>query len=347
MNISYPFIRRPVGTTLLAIGLFLAGAVAYDFLPVASVPAVDFPTIRVSASRPGADPETMAATIAAPLERRLGAISGVTEITSAQFARPDRHHHPVRPQPQHRQRRARRAGRAQRRAQRPAARSADVADIPQIQSGAGADHDPGADLEDRSHRARSTTPPIRSSRSASCRCQASPTCRSNGAEQPAIRVRINPVALASTGVSYDDVRLAISQTNAQGAARRVRWRRSARKRIATNDQLRTVADYQSLVVKIGQRQCHPARRCGVGRAGHPQYQFGRLVQSAAGGAAGHHQADQRQRHRNRRPHPRIAPGNQAVDPRRHRHQCAVRPHPDDPRQRPRHAGTRWRPPSCW
>ena len=82
MNISYPFIRRPVGTTLLAIGLFLAGAIAYDFLPVASVPAVDFPTIRVSASRPGADPQTMAATIAAPLERRLGAISGVTEITS-------------------------------------------------------------------------------------------------------------------------------------------------------------------------------------------------------------------------------------------------------------------------
>ena len=82
MNFSYPFIMRPVGTTLLAIGLFLIGAVAYQFLPVASVPAVDFPTIRVSASRPGADPETMAATIAAPLERRLGAIAGVTEITS-------------------------------------------------------------------------------------------------------------------------------------------------------------------------------------------------------------------------------------------------------------------------
>src|SRR5512139_564469 len=82
MNFSYPFIRRPVGTILLAIGLFLVGAVAYQFLPVASVPAVDFPTIAISASRPGADPETMAATVAAPLERRLGAISGVTEITS-------------------------------------------------------------------------------------------------------------------------------------------------------------------------------------------------------------------------------------------------------------------------
>ena len=82
MNTSAPFIRRPVGTTLLAIGLTLVGAVAYAFLPVASLPTVEFPTIRVFASNPGADPETMAATIAAPLERRLGEIAGVTEMTS-------------------------------------------------------------------------------------------------------------------------------------------------------------------------------------------------------------------------------------------------------------------------
>src|SRR5499433_3996594 len=81
-SFSEPFIRRPVGTTLLAIGLFLVGAVAYRFLPVASMPTVDFPTINVYASRPGADPETMAATVAAPLERRLGEIAGVTELTS-------------------------------------------------------------------------------------------------------------------------------------------------------------------------------------------------------------------------------------------------------------------------
>src|SRR3981081_3858834 len=82
MIFSFPFIRRPVGTTLLAIGLFLVGAVAYAFLPVASMPTVDFPTITVTASRPGADPEIMAATVAAPLERRLGEIPGVTEMTS-------------------------------------------------------------------------------------------------------------------------------------------------------------------------------------------------------------------------------------------------------------------------
>src|SRR3954451_19873562 len=81
-SISAPFIRRPVGTTLLAIGLFLVGIVAYVFLPVSAVPNVDFPMIRVSASRPGADPSVMAATVAAPLERRLGVIAGLEQITS-------------------------------------------------------------------------------------------------------------------------------------------------------------------------------------------------------------------------------------------------------------------------
>src|SRR5207248_7311069 len=82
MNVCEPSIRRPIGTTLLAFGLLLVGLVAYRFLPVASMPTVDFPTITVSASRPGADPETMAATVAAPLERRLGEIPGVVELTS-------------------------------------------------------------------------------------------------------------------------------------------------------------------------------------------------------------------------------------------------------------------------
>lgn len=82
MTISEPFIRRPVATILLALGLLLCGLVAVRFLPVAPLPSVDIPTIVVFAARPGADPETMAASIAAPLERRLGEIPGVTEITS-------------------------------------------------------------------------------------------------------------------------------------------------------------------------------------------------------------------------------------------------------------------------
>src|SRR6266700_6244293 len=82
MSVSEPFIRRPSGTSLLATGLFLAGVVAYHFLPVAPIPRVDFPMITVSANLPGADPATVASTLAAPLERRLGQISGVSEITS-------------------------------------------------------------------------------------------------------------------------------------------------------------------------------------------------------------------------------------------------------------------------
>lgn len=82
MNPSALFISRPIGTTLLSIGLFLAGVVAYFNLPVASLPNADLPSVRVSAGLPGADPETVAATIAAPLERRIGEIAGVNELTS-------------------------------------------------------------------------------------------------------------------------------------------------------------------------------------------------------------------------------------------------------------------------
>ena len=82
MNPSSLFIGRPVATTLLTLGLALAGAVAYALLPVAPLPQVDFPTIMVQASLPGASPETMASTVATPLERTLGVIAGVSEITS-------------------------------------------------------------------------------------------------------------------------------------------------------------------------------------------------------------------------------------------------------------------------
>jgi hydrophobe/amphiphile efflux-1 (HAE1) family protein len=82
MNIAGPFIRRPIATTLLAIGVLLAGAWAFTLLPVSPLPRVDFPTISVSASLPGASPETMASSVATPLERRFGRIAGVTEITS-------------------------------------------------------------------------------------------------------------------------------------------------------------------------------------------------------------------------------------------------------------------------
>lgn len=82
MNLSRPFVRRPVASCLIAIALVLAGVLAYRLLPVAPLPEVDFPAIRVSASLPGASPETVASSVAAPLERALGAIAGVTNIYS-------------------------------------------------------------------------------------------------------------------------------------------------------------------------------------------------------------------------------------------------------------------------
>ena len=83
MSLSSPFINRPVATTLLTIGLGLAGALAYQLLPVAPLPQVEFPTIQISAGLPGASPETMASSVATPLERQFGRIAGVTEMTSS------------------------------------------------------------------------------------------------------------------------------------------------------------------------------------------------------------------------------------------------------------------------
>ena len=83
MNISTPFIHRPVATTLLTIAVGLAGAIAYFSLPVSPLPQVEFPTIQVSANLPGASPNTMASAVATPLERQFGRIAGITEMTSS------------------------------------------------------------------------------------------------------------------------------------------------------------------------------------------------------------------------------------------------------------------------
>jgi len=83
VSLSTPFIHRPIATTLLAVALALSGAIAYRFLPVSPLPQVEFPTVQVSAGLPGASPDTMASSVATPLERQFGRIAGVTEMTSA------------------------------------------------------------------------------------------------------------------------------------------------------------------------------------------------------------------------------------------------------------------------
>src|ERR1700675_1066349 len=83
MNISEPFILKPVATTLLVVAITLSGAVAYRLLPVSPLPQVEFPTISVNAGLPGASPVTMASSVATPLERQFGRIAAVTEMTSS------------------------------------------------------------------------------------------------------------------------------------------------------------------------------------------------------------------------------------------------------------------------
>ena len=85
MSISEPFIRKPVATTLLTIALALSGVIAFRLLPVSPLPQVEFPTIQVQANLPGGSPETMASSVATPLERQFGRIAGLTELTSTSY----------------------------------------------------------------------------------------------------------------------------------------------------------------------------------------------------------------------------------------------------------------------
>ncbi|MFI5211235.1 MAG: efflux RND transporter permease subunit, partial [Gemmatimonadales bacterium] len=85
MNIAEPFIRRPVMTTLVTSGVLIFGVVAYRQLPVSDLPTVDYPTITVSANLPGASPETMASSVATPLEKQFSTIAGLDVITSTSF----------------------------------------------------------------------------------------------------------------------------------------------------------------------------------------------------------------------------------------------------------------------
>ncbi len=85
MNISKPYIHRPVATTLLTIAVAMAGVIAFKVLPISPLPQVDFPTISVMATLPGASPETMASSVATPLERQFGHIAAITEMTSSSY----------------------------------------------------------------------------------------------------------------------------------------------------------------------------------------------------------------------------------------------------------------------
>jgi multidrug efflux pump len=247
MNISEPAIRRPIGTTLLAIGLFLVGAVAYQFLPVASMPSVEFPTISVNATRPGADPETMAATVAAPLERRLGEIAGVIELTSRSSLGSSR----IAIQFDL----TRNIDGAARDVQ--AAINAAVADLPgdlQATPSFRKSNPTATPILILALTSRTISPSAIYDAADTVVAQRLSQIRGvaevsvNGAEQPAVRVRVNPIALASMGLSMEDVRTSIANSNAAGPVGVFDGDERA-VTIATSDQLRSAGQYDPIVVR--------------------------------------------------------------------------------------------------
>ena len=246
MSLSTPFIYRPIGTMLLTIGLALAGAVAYFLLPVAPLPQVDFPVISVTASLPGASPDTMAATVATPLERALGAIAGVNEITSSSSL-----------------------GNTRITLQFDLTRTVDSAasDVQAAINAARTLLPSGMPSNPTYRKINPADAPIMiltltsDSLTRGQMYDAASTVLAqklsqvdgvgqasvNGGALPAVRVELDPLKLAANGISLEQVRTAITSTNANrplGAVEREDhyWQ------IATNDQARVAADYAPLVL---------------------------------------------------------------------------------------------------
>jgi len=247
MSISEPFIRRPIGTALLAIGLALAGLVAYFGLPVAPLPSVDLPTIVVFASQPGADPATMASSVAAPLERRLGAISGVSEMTSTSSL-----------------------GRTSIVLQFDLSRDVEGAakDVQAAINAAGSDLPAGMPTPPSFRKANPGDAPVlimamtsdtvtpgaiydAADSVVAPRIAQVPGVSQvliSGAEQPAIRVTVDPAAAKAAGVSLEAVRQAIAANNVTQATGLIDGREQSAA-VTVNDRLNTPEDYAGIIVK--------------------------------------------------------------------------------------------------
>ena len=249
IDISTPFIRRPVGTTLLALGLLLVGIVALFQLPVASLPAVDMPTIRIAVQRPGADPVTMAASVAAPLERHLGAIAGVSELTSSSTLGSSNITIQFDP--------SRKVDAAARDVQ--AAINAAATDLPSDLNAAPVVRkmNPAAMpiLIVALTSDTLTVPEIYDiadtvivQRLSQIEGVSDVTVA--GGEQPAIRVRLDPARLAAAGLGLDDVRKAVANANVRGATGAIQGENIV-EFVSVDGHLDHVADYGAIVVRAG------------------------------------------------------------------------------------------------
>ncbi|GAA4324779.1 multidrug efflux RND transporter permease subunit [Pigmentiphaga soli] len=246
MNLSAPFIVRPVATALLSLAVVLAGALAFVKLPVAPLPQVDYPVISVSASLPGASPETMASSVATPLERALGSIAGVNELTSSssqgstritlQFdldrdidgaardvqgainAARNMLPSALRSNPTYNKR-------------NPASAPIMVLALTSKTLDQGQLYDVGATI---------MAPRIAQTKGVS-------EVEVGGSSLPAVRVELNPTLLNHYGIALDEVRNALSNANARGP-KGVLENDNTSWLVSTNDQLRKAAEYAQLIV---------------------------------------------------------------------------------------------------
>jgi multidrug efflux pump len=260
VNPSAPFIKRPVATTLLTIGIALAGFFAYLQLPVAPLPQVDFPTISVFATMPGASPDTMAATVATPLERHLGIIADVSEMTSQstvgttritlQFGlnrNIDGAAHDVQAAIN-----AARADLPTSLRQNPTYRKVNPADSPVAILAMTSDTLTRGQIYD----AASTV-----IQQALSQIDGIGQVVISGASLPAVRVELNPLALFKYGIGLEDVRAALASANAHSPKGALEDG-DRRFQIYTNDQANRAADYRPLV--IAYRDGAPVRLTDVG-----------------------------------------------------------------------------------
>ena len=247
MSLSTPFIHRPVGTLLLTLALVLAGSVAYFQLPVAPLPQVDYPTISVSASLPGASPDTMAATVATPLERALGAIAGVTEMTSssAQGSTRVTLQFDLSRTVDSAARDVQAAINASRTLlpsgmpSNPSYRKVNPADSPILMLALTSSTLTRGQMYD----AASTVLAQKLSQ-----VEGVGQATVSGGALPAVRVELDPVRLAASGISLEQVRNAISNTNGRRPLGGVE-REDHYWQIAANDQASLAADYAPLVLR--------------------------------------------------------------------------------------------------
>ncbi|PHK93930.1 acriflavine resistance protein B [Pseudoroseomonas rhizosphaerae] len=249
-SISAPFLRRPVATVLLAVGLALAGLVALRELPVSAMPRVDIPTLFVSVSQPGANPETLAATVIAPLERRIGEVAGITEMTS--FAGSGTGNIIIQFDLSRTQADAARDVQAAVNAARedlpsglpnpPSIRKINPADAPVLILAMTADTLRPAALYD-------VADSIVAQRLSQVKGVAQ--VQVGGADQPAVRIAVDPDAAAAAGVSFEDIRTAVAEANVTQPVGHIEGPEQAAS-ISVNDRLDRAAQYAPLVIRTSE-----------------------------------------------------------------------------------------------